>query len=184
MKKIPIDEDVLRRAYIIERKTVQEIADELGLWDGTVRKNLIRHGILLRSTGPRVGKRLSDFHRSQISKSKRGNKNPAWKGGRILSHGYLCISMPGHPMADRLGYVPEHRIIASRALGRPLKPEELVHHINGNPCDNRKQNLLVCSSAYHTFLHKTKRILKNNLKEIWGEPLIQEWPNVKLSEEG
>lgn len=45
------------------------------------------------------------------------------------------------------------RVIVSDRLGRPLKPNEMVHHINGNFQDDRPKNLLISTNGYHRDLH-------------------------------
>lgn len=61
--------------------------------------------------------------------------------------GYRSLYRPGHPMAGKNGYIMEHRLVMSDALGRPLLATENVHHINGVRDDNRIENLELWSTA-------------------------------------
>ncbi len=67
--------------------------------------------------------------------------------------GYLLVYCPEYPPAKKSGYVLEHRLVMANYLGRPLKPEEHVHHINGNKKDNRIENLEIVSNAEHRKEH-------------------------------
>lgn len=48
----------------------------------------------------------------------------------------------------------EHRRIAELIIGRPLKKGEVVHHIDGNKCNNAPNNLQVLrSQSEHCKVH-------------------------------
>lgn len=83
------------------------------------------------------------------SKSQLREKNYNWKGGRTKSSGYILIKKRDHPSANKMGYVPEHRLIMEGYLGRKLKPYEFIHHINGIRDDNRIENLIIVLNEKH-----------------------------------
>lgn len=98
-----------------------------------------------------------------ISKKMIGNKNHQWKGGRIIKKGrnsYIHIKNRSHPFAVN-GYVPEHRLVMEKHLGRYLTRKEVVHHINENTFDNRIENLhLFKNNSEHTKHHRMLKKLR------------------------
>lgn len=88
--------------------------------------------------------------------------------GRYVAHGYVKIHQPGHPFADRDGYVSEHRIVTEIDLRENdptseylmqlgdrlyLRPDIVVHHIDGVKVNNAPSNLAPMTSREHTRLH-------------------------------
>lgn len=88
------------------------------------------------------------------SRTTSGEKCPSWKGGvKTNKKGYKLILKKGHPLADKNGYILEHRYIMCEHLGRILGKDEIVHHKNGIKNDNRIENLEIMTNSEHTISH-------------------------------
>src|SRR3990167_3569681 len=82
-----------------------------------------------------------------------GKHHYKWKGGvRFNGAGYIEV------LIKPCTYIREHRFIMEEFLGRKLKPQEIVHHINHNRLDNRIENLMLMSRPQHSRHHKIHRL--------------------------
>ena len=93
---------------------------------------------------------------------KSGVESHSWKGGITNSGFYKRVlkQQPDHPKANK-GYVLQYVLIVEKILGRYLRDKEIVHHVDGNPTNDKNSNLVVCENQkYHIFLHMRTRALK------------------------
>jgi hypothetical protein len=62
---------------------------------------------------------------------------------------FIKKDITNHPNWRGKGY----RKIIEKAIGRKLKSSEIIHHINGDHCDNRLENLKITDRVEHPKLH-------------------------------
>ena len=68
--------------------------------------------------------------------------------------GHILILKKSHPFARKSGYILRSRLVMEKHIGRYLKPEEIVHHKNEIPTDDRIENLILCkNNAEHKKYH-------------------------------
>jgi len=110
-----------------------------------------------------------------------GLNNPNWKGGkRLHPDGYVLIWKPDHPRANK-NYVMEHILITEEVLGKLLPEGAVVHHVNENRSDNRKENLVICkNNAYHQLLHQRMRAFRACGHASWRKcPYCKEYDDTE-----
>jgi len=93
-----------------------------------------------------------------------GKNNSMWSGGKIEHHGYILIKDRDHPRSDNRGYVPEHVLIIEKNIGRYLKHDEVIHHLDRNKKNNIISNLKLMKAKDHNELHK--KLSMYNKKKI------------------
>lgn len=76
-----------------------------------------------------------------------------------LRNGYIGVYNPSHHRAMKNGIVYEHILVAEQILGRELKKDEVVHHIDSCRTNNDPANIVVFRTlADHTRFHETGRM--------------------------
>jgi hypothetical protein len=85
-----------------------------------------------------------------------GANHPNWKGGRIVTRGYILLHRPDHPAANRDGYVLEHRLVWETHNGQVLPHGWIIHHLNGLKGDNRAENLVALPRQLHSLVLAAK----------------------------
>jgi len=69
-------------------------------------------------------------------------------------NGYMYCYAPDSEFATKSGKVYEHRYVMQVYLGRQLKEDECVHHIDRNKTNNDISNLQLMTIDEHARLHK------------------------------
>ena len=73
--------------------------------------------------------------------------------GQIRKRGDIMMNIKGR-------LVFQHVLMAEAAIGKRLPVAACVHHVDENPSNNERSNLVICpSTAYHSLLHMRMRAL-------------------------
>jgi hypothetical protein len=66
-----------------------------------------------------------------------------WRFDMTKKWAYREITVSGRSDARQNGCFLEHRIVAEQKIGRPLRQEEVVHHVDEDRTNNSPENLMV-----------------------------------------
>lgn len=128
--------------------TIAAIAEELGTSHQTI-------GYSLHQDIPTPERKLLAAVR--LSASKTGTKNPMRGKTQEQHHNWVgdCSDAKGYLTRLHHGKrVFVHRIVMAEALGLRTLPSRLVvHHIDGDPLNNRLDNLALTTKVGHKMLH-------------------------------
>ena len=169
--KIPT-KDEITKLYSLGY-SMREIANYLDMSVGKIHKYFVIYEITPR-------KHLNILAKEKISKANKGKKyalgikrtektkekirNAKLKKGvgykKMRSDGYISIYFPDHPKSNKDGMIMEHDLVMECFIGRWLKSNEVVHHINKIRNDNRIENLQLMTKKEHARFHMIERYEK------------------------
>jgi hypothetical protein len=155
-------------------ESIPQIADDLGLGRGMLRYRLYKAGVLRsRSDGVRraaeegrLGSGLRgktrEFSKEHCANISRGRMRWADAGNAIgvslKPNGYVEFTRGPHKGRS------VHVVMMEERLGRALREDECVHHIDGDKTNNTDSNLALVTRSGHQRLHRREQRIAKGLE--------------------
>jgi len=169
-----VSREELQKLYVVDGKTMKAISLELGIAVGKIHRLIHEYGIPARKAsdyeitdkqreaGRRAAKIVKGRKRSPETRKKLSEIRKLHGIGHTKTRcdGYKAIYYPDYPHSNKDGYVMEHVYIMEQHIGRLLKDDECVHHINFVKDDNRIDNLKLMTKSEHMSYHNRLRYAK------------------------
>jgi len=160
INKVMTTSDVV--AHYLDGNSLPQTAEHFGMPISTVRHRVMRAGALrTRAEGLRLassqgrlthsshkGQKRTPEQRSRMSVAAKARGARTGKGWRITSNGYVEFTRGPHKGRA------VHTVLAEAMLGRPLRSDEVVHHMDRDRTNNSLCNLQVMTRSEHTALHQ------------------------------
>lgn len=144
------DQAFIKKTYLLEQKSHQMIADELGVNRRSVQNACYRFSVPCRKGN------LGALRRGSCQK-----RPDSIEGSKRQRGKYIYI------YHDKR-WVAEHRLIIEQKLGRRLTRGENVHHIDGDTENNKPNNLILLTPQEHRIRTKICNYcpLRQQIKEL------------------
>lgn len=162
---MPSDETaaVVRDMYVSQKLSTNQIAENLGIPKSRARRFLVssgielrhhaegtrlRSGVLSEKARARPRKPMSEATKAKISVARFLLGEKSARGFSQKASGYVEITRG----ADKGRSV--HVVKMEARIGRRLRDDECVHHIDEDRSNNDDDNLALMTRAAHTKLHR------------------------------
>lgn len=145
----------------IAGRSIPDVADLTGLTRSTVRRCVAKAGALRgRADGVRLAsaklsvarrgrtRRFTDAHKKAISESRRAHAEENAAGVSLKPSGYIEYTCGPHKGRC------VHVVMMEERIGRRLRRDEVVHHIDHDKANNDINNLALMTRAAHARLHR------------------------------
>lgn len=184
-RRIGITEVTLRKLYLDEQLSTNDIAMRLSCSSAIIHKYLHSFGIPVRTITEslRVPTTATRLHKRFANVAACTKPYYAYT---LIALDDPYIQMASVRIPSRTGYrrVSTHRLTMAKSLGRCLEPWEIVHHRDRNPMNNNIDNLELVTRTSHlvyTFMQCEIDVLRKRVTILEAELVaIQAQNNVEV----